>query len=285
MSNIPSIVSVDWLIKYFDDPYIVVLDASYHLPNSKRDADQEFVKQHIPGALRFSIDEIADHSTKLPHMLPSPEIFDDAMQDLGIGAGMRVILYDSVGLFSAARAWWMFRHFGHDQVAVLDGGLPAWVAAGGDLQSGRSRVKPPPYPLKSSIASSDVVNADDLTQNLNSKRALVLDARSADRFAGDAPEPRSGMRSGHIPGSINIPFAQLLNSDTGLMKTSDQLNEIFRAAGIKNEPLVVTCGSGVTACILALALETAGYQVPKLYDGSWSEWGSRDDLPLETGST
>ena len=285
MSNIPSIVSVDWLIKYFDDPYIVVLDASYHLPNSKRDADQEFVKQHIPGALRFSIDEIADHSTKLPHMLPSPEIFDDAMQDLGIGAGMRVILYDSVGLFSAARAWWMFRHFGHDQVAVLDGGLPAWVAAGGDLQSGRSRVKPPPYPLKSSIASSDVVNADDLTQNLNSKRALVLDARSADRFAGDAPEPRSGMRSGHIPGSINIPFAQLLNSDTGLMKTSDQLNEIFRTAGIKNEPLVVTCGSGVTACILALALETAGYQVPKLYDGSWSEWGSRDDLPFETGST
>jgi thiosulfate/3-mercaptopyruvate sulfurtransferase len=249
----------------------------------KRDPDAEFIEQHIPGALRFDIEEISDHEASLPHMLPTAEQFDEAMQDLGVGAGMQVVVYDSVGLFSAARAWWMFRYFGHDEVAVLDGGLPAWIEAGHPVESGRGKVVPPPHPFKSRVHPHWVVDADDLLQNIDSKEHLVLDARANPRFKGEAAEPRPGMRAGHIPGSANVPFSDLLDSETGRFKSVDEVRSRFADAGVDHLPVVVSCGSGVTACVLALGLEIAGLPEPKLYDGSWSEWGSRDDFPIEIG--
>jgi thiosulfate/3-mercaptopyruvate sulfurtransferase len=278
-----TLVSVDWLHDHFNDPNVIVLDASYHLPTVKRDPDAEFIEQHIPGALRFDIEEISDRETSLPHMLPTAEQFDEAMQDLGVGAGMQVVVYDSVGLFSAARAWWMFRYFGHDEVAVLDGGLPAWIEAGHPVESGRGKVVPPPHPFKSRVHPHWVVDADDLLQNIDSKEHLVLDARANPRFKGEAAEPRPGMRAGHIPGSANVPFSDLLDPETGRFKSVDEVRSRFADAGVDHLPVVVSCGSGVTACVLALGLEIAGLPEPKLYDGSWSEWGSRDDLPIETG--
>ena len=278
-----TLVSVDWLHQHLDDAHVIVLDASYHLPTAKRDPDQEFVGQHIRGALRFDIDEISDHQSELPHMLPSAEQFDQAMQDLGVGADMQIIVYDSVGLFSAARAWWMFRYFGHDEVAVLDGGLPAWIAAGYDLEAGRGKVIPPPHPFKSKRHLGWVVTAEDLLENLESGDDLVLDARANPRYVGVAPEPRPGMRSGHIPGSANVPFTDLLDANTGCFKPVAEIRERFVKAGVDHQSLVVSCGSGVTACVLALGLEIAGMLEPKLYDGSWSEWGSRDDVPIATG--
>jgi thiosulfate/3-mercaptopyruvate sulfurtransferase len=278
-----TLVSVDWLHDHFNDLNVIVLDASYHLPTAKRDPDAEFIEQHIPGALRFDIEEISDHEASLPHMLPTAEQFDEAMQDLGVGAGMQVVVYDSVGLFSAARAWWMFRYFGHDEVAVLDGGLPAWIEAGHPVESGRGKVVPPPHPFKSRVHPHWVVDADDLLQNIDSKEHLVLDARANPRFKGEAAEPRPGMRAGHIPGSANVPFSDLLDSETGRFKSVDEVRSRFADAGVDHLPVVVSCGSGVTACVLALGLEIAGLPEPKLYDGSWSEWGSRDDLPIETG--
>jgi len=279
-----TLVSVDWLNDHLDDPNVIVLDASYHLPTAKRDPDAEFVEQHIPGALRFDIEEISDHDATLPHMLPTPEQFDEAMQDLGVGAGMQVVVYDSVGLFSAARAWWMFRYFGHDEVAVLDGGLPAWVDAGQTVESDRGRVVPPPHPFKSHVHPQWVVDAEDLLNNIDSQEHLVLDARANPRFKGEAAEPRPGMRAGHIPGSANVPFSDLLDSETGCFKSVDAVRSRFADAGVDHLPVIVSCGSGVTACVLALGLEIAGLPEPKLYDGSWSEWGSRDDLPIETGN-
>lgn len=279
-----TLVSVDWLLEHLDDSNVIVLDASYHLPTAKRDPDAEFVKQHIPGALRFDIDEISDHDAELPHMLPTADQFDEAMQDLGVGAGMQVIVYDSLGLFSAARAWWMFRYFGHDDVAILDGGLPAWINAGQAVESGRGRVIPPPYPFKSQVHSNWVVDAQDLLDNINSNEYLVLDARANPRFRGEAAEPRPGMRAGHIPGSANVPFSDLLDAESGCFQSSEVVRERFAEAGVDHRPVVVSCGSGVTACVLALGLELAGLPEPKLYDGSWSEWGGRDDLPIATSS-
>ena len=278
-----TLVSVDWLLEHLDDSNVIVLDASYHLPTAKRDPDAEFVKQHIPGALRFDIDEISDHNAALPHMLPMTDRFDEAMQDLGVGAGMQVIVYDSLGLFSAARAWWMFRYFGHDDVAVLDGGLPAWIGAGQAVESGRGRVIPPPHPFKSQAQLNWVIDAQDLLENIKSNEYLVLDARAYPRFRGEVAEPRPGMRAGHIPHSANVPFSDLLNAESGCFQSSEVVRERFAKAGVDNRPVVVSCGSGVTACVLALGLELAGLPEPKLYDGSWSEWGGRDDLPIATG--
>jgi len=277
-----TLVSVDWLQDHLNDPNVIVLDASYHLPTEQRDPDAEFVERHIPGALRFDIDEISDRSAVLPHMLPTAAQFDEAMEALGVGAGMQVVVYDSVGLFSAARAWWMFRYFGHNEVAVLDGGLPAWVSAGYPTNSGRGRVGPPPHPFRSRTHPQWVVDAKDLLKNIDSQKYLVLDARANPRFKGMAAEPRPGMRAGHIPGSVNVPFSDLLDSETGRFKSVDEVRRRLADAGVDHLPVVVSCGSGVTACVLALGLEIAGLPEPKLYDGSWSEWGSRDDLPIET---
>lgn len=278
-----TLVSVNWLNDHLYDTDVILLDASYHLPTTQRDPDMEFVEQHIPGALRFDIEEISDRDSDLPHMLPSAEFFDAAMQDLGVGTGMQVVIYDSLGLFSAARAWWMFRYFGHYEVAVLDGGLPAWKAAGCATESGRGKVQSPPYPFKSLQPPDWTTTAEHLLENIATNEYLVLDARANPRFRGDVAEPRPGMRSGHIPGSTNVPFNDLIDDESGLFKSADEVRGLFSRAGVENTPVVVSCGSGVTACVLALGLEVAGLNEPKLYDGSWSEWGSRDDLPVDNG--
>jgi len=278
-----TLVSVNWLKDHLYDANIILLDASYHLPTAKRDPDTEFVQQHIPGAVRFDIEEISDQGSDLPHMLPNTEDFDLAMQNVGMGSGMQVVIYDSIGFFSAARAWWMFRYFGHYEVAVLDGGLPAWIAAGYTTESGRGKVQPPLYPFKSKQPPDWTTTAEHLLENITSNEYLVIDARANSRFRGDVAEPRRGLRSGHIPGSVNVPFNDLIDDESGLFKSADKVRERFSREGVGRAPVVVSCGSGVTACVLALGLEIAGLAEPKLYDGSWSEWGGRDDLPIETG--
>jgi len=279
-----TIVSADWLSSHIDDIDLRILDASYFLPTMKRNADREFVAGHIPGALRFDIEEISDPEATLPHMLPNAEEFEHAMQGLGVGEGMQVVVYDAMGLFSAARAWWMFRYFGHDSVAVLDGGLPAWLAHGGELQTGRGKVRTPAHPFRAKARSGWTVNAEMICDSLGQGDLSILDARARGRFIGQDPEPRPGMRAGHIPGSKNLPFMDLLDQESKLLKSRTELLELFNAVGVGEQPLVVSCGSGVTACVLALGLEICGLPTPKLYDGSWSEWGVRDDLPIEQGA-
>lgn len=280
-----TIVSAAWLQAHLGDPNIRILDASYHLPTAGRDPELEFVAQHIPGALRFDIQAISDHSNALPHMLPCADEFVRAVGALGVTDETQVVVYDSLGLFSAARAWWMFRHFGHGRVAVLDGGLPAWLGAGGGVESGA----PDPVAESSSLtdrgASDSVVDAEWLLAHLHDPSVLILDARARGRFSGTDPEPRPGMRSGHIPGCCNLPFVDCLDPQTRCLKPASALRRQFAEAGLLNQEVVVSCGSGVTACVLALAMAVCELPPPRLYDGSWSDWGSRDDLPIETASS
>jgi len=273
------LVSTDWLADRIGD--VVVVDATYHLPTAKRDPRAEFAQAHIPTAAFFDIDGISDPASDLPHMLPSPADFARAVAALGIGDDTVVVAYDSHGLMSAARAWWMLRAFGHDQVAVLDGGLPKWQREGRPLESGE------PAPRTASFTPRFrpelVRSRQQLLANLASKAEQVLDARAAGRFAGTEPEPRAGLRAGHIPGSRNLPFTQLLDPATKTVLPPDALRARLAAAGIDPaRPIVTTCGSGVTACVLALGLARIGAPDAAVYDGSWSEWG-QGDTPVETG--
>jgi thiosulfate/3-mercaptopyruvate sulfurtransferase len=275
------LVSTDWLADRLDAPDIAILDASWHLPTSSRNAKAEYLAEHIPRALFFDIDDIAESESPLPHMLPAPEKFASRMRRMGIGDGKQVIVYDSVGLYSAARAWWMFRVFGHDDVAVLDGGLPKWKAEGRPLAEG------PPGPIQerhftARFNSAMVRDKHEVRQAIETGEAEIADARSPSRFAGTEPEPRAGLRSGHMPGAHNMHYALLLNAD-GTLKDAADITAALRSAGIDlSRPVVTSCGSGVTAAILNLGLELVGHSDHSLYDGSWTEWGADPVLPVIT---
>jgi len=281
MSN--DIVSTAWLAEHLGSPDIAILDASWHMPATKRDAKAEFVAGHIPGAQFFDIDEIADTESPLPHMLPSPEKFSARVRKLGVGDGQQVVVYDSAGLFSAARVWWMFKVFGHDKVAVLDGGLPKWKAEGRALAQGPAS-RPQERHFTAQLNAAMVKSRGEVAAALSGHTAQVADARSPTRFRGEDIEPRPGVRPGHMPGARNVHYATLLNGD-GTLKDADALRKIFAAAGVDAaRPVITSCGSGVTAAILSLALTQIGAPSHALYDGSWTEWGSTPELPVAVGA-
>ena len=266
------LVSTDWLHANLQAPDLVVVDGTWHLPPTGRNGRAEYEDAHIPGAVFFDIDDISDTDTDLPHMLPRPEKFASRVRRLGIGDGQKIVVYDQLGLFSAARVWWMFRVMGHTDVMVLDGGLPKWVA-----EERPTDDRPPHHRERHFTARRNagmVADADDVSRHLAKATAQVVDARPADRFAGEAPEPREGVRSGSVPGSCNLPFANLLNDD-GTLKDAAGLRRAFADAGVDpDRPVVTMCGSGVTAAMLDLALSVVGGKAAGLYDGSWAEWGS-----------
>jgi thiosulfate/3-mercaptopyruvate sulfurtransferase len=270
------LVSTDWLTERLGQADIVVVDASYYLPTQNRDAVAEYLAAHIPGAVFFDIDDIADHSTDLPHMLPGPDQFAKAVGAFGIGDGDTVVVYDAVGLFSAARVWWTFRIFGATNVYILDGGLAKWKAENRPLQAGLVERKPRQF--TASMNTNAVAIVDEILLALTSRHAQVVDARSAERFAGIAPEPRPGLPSGHMPGAFNLPYTKLI--ENGRLIEPERIAAAFGQAGVDvNKPIITTCGSGVTAAILWFALDAIGKPPQSLYDGSWSEWASRPDLP------
>ena len=271
-------VSTQWLSEHLQSPDISVLDCSWHMPASKRVGYAEFLQVRIPGAQFFDIDLISDTQSPLPHMLPSPEKFASHVRKLGVGDGKKVICYDSAGLFSAARVWWMFKVFGHGDVAVLDGGLPKWQAEGHALEDGPA-MKPQERHFTARFQSMMVRDKADVR-----KAMQVADARAPQRFRGEEVEPRPGVRAGHIPGARNVHYATLLNAD-GTLKPEAELAKAFATAGIDTSKSVVTsCGSGVTASILSLALTILNTRDHALYDGSWTEWGSSADTAVATGA-
>jgi thiosulfate/3-mercaptopyruvate sulfurtransferase len=272
------LVSTEWLAERLGKPDVVVVDGSYHLSTTNRDGHAEYLAGHIPGAVFFDIEEIADRFTDLPHMLPGPDQFAKAVSALGIGDGETVVVYDALGLFSAPRVWWTFRIFGVETVYILDGGLTKWKAENRPLESGP--VEREPRPFAASMNTNAVAIVDEILLALSSRETQVVDARSAERFAGTAPEPRPGLPSGHMPGAFNVPSAKLV--ENGRLIAPERIAATFEQAGVDvNKPIITTCGSGVTAAILWFALDAIGKQPQSLYDGSWTEWASRPDLPKE----
>lgn len=275
------IVSTAWLAEHLGAPDVRIVDASWYFPHEGRDAQAEFRDAHIPGAVFFDIEEISDESNPLPHMLPSPVKFASRVRKLGLGDGAKIVVYDQLGLRSAARVWWTFRVMGHEDVVVLDGGLPKWIAEGRPVEDGPAQPRDRHFTARYS---------NDLVRDLNQvKRALdggtaqLVDARPAGRFTGEVPEPREGLRGGHMPGAKSVPSSTLLAPD-GTLKSPEQLTELFEKAGVDlKSPIITTCGSGITAAMLSLALTRIGKDRVPVYDGSWSEWGAREDTPIVTG--
>jgi thiosulfate/3-mercaptopyruvate sulfurtransferase len=261
-------------------PGLGVIDASWHLPNTGRIGAVEFPLGHIPGAVFFDIDRVADLDSGLPHMLPKPDMMAREMTALGLGDGMRFVVYDVHGIFAAARVWWTIRAYGVHEVRILEGGLTKWIAEGRSLEGGEANPKRCPFTPR--LCRRFIATLDDVKAALLDRTAQVVDARPADRFRGEAPEPRPGVKSGHMPGSINLPVAELV--EHGRLKSANVLKAVFTDHNIDlRKPIIATCGSGVAAAILALAVEEAGGEVQGLYDGSWAEWGSRGDCPVAVG--
>ncbi len=276
------IVETDWLASHLGAPGLIILDGSWHLPTAGRDAKAEYLAEHIPGALFFDIDDLVDEKSKLPHMLPPTPKFASRMKKMGIGDGMKIVVYDSYGLFSAARVWWTFRAMGHKDVAVLNGGLKKWKAEGRPLDDGAPVPRTARHftPLQNNELLRDL---EDMKGYAAKKNMQIVDARPAGRFEGKDPEPRPGLRQGHIPGSKNVPSSMIVNAD-GTLKSREDLAKIFKEAGINPaNPVVTTCGSGVTASMLSLALAVLGQTNAAVYDGAWAEWGQDNGLPVETG--
>lgn len=280
MTN-PYLVSTDWLAERLGDPAVVPVDGSWHLPDAGRDGGAEFLERHIPGAVFFDVDGVSDASSGLPHMLPSSHAFADAMGALGLSETMTLVVYDAAGLFSAPRVWWTFRTMGVETVYVLDGGLPKWLAEGRPAEAGPSQRKAETF--KARFDAAAVKDADEVAAILGSGSAQMVDARPAARFRGEAPEPRPGLASGHMPGALNVPTSTLVKN--GRLVGDDDLRAALEAAGVDvSRPIVTTCGSGVTAAVVAFALEGLGTSVAGLYDGSWTEWGA-GGRPVETDIT
>ena len=274
-------VSAQWLFERLDAPDIVVVDGSWYLPAQGRDPDAEFLEGHIPGAVRFDIDKVKDTVSTLPHMLPSPEAFASAMRAIGIGDGQTIVVYDGIGLQSAPRVRWTFRTFGARDVRILEGGLPAWREAVLPLEEGPARPRARRH-FTARLDHGAVADLGDVRRALEFGSAQVLDARSAERFRGEAPEPRPGLPSGHMPGALNLPYAAIV--ENGRLKSPEAIRAALEGAGVDlARPVITTCGSGVTAAILSVALEAVGKPAKALYDGSWTEWASREDAEIATG--
>jgi thiosulfate/3-mercaptopyruvate sulfurtransferase len=276
-----TLVSTEWLHAHLKDPDMRILDGSYYLPQMGRDPRAEYDAAHIPNARFFDIDDVADHGSDLPHMVPPVEKFMSRMRAMGVGDGHQVVVYDGMGLFSAARVWWLFKLMGQNNIAVLDGGLPKWQAEGRPVED-----LPPVIRDRHMTVRRQNHMVKDVTQVSAASKLgdyEIIDARSPGRFRGEEPEPRAGLRPGHIPGSKNVCFKDLLNADQ-TMKNPVEIRQIFEAAGVDfNKPAITTCGSGVTAAVLSLGLERIGKTDHSLYDGSWSEWGMFPTVPVATG--
>jgi thiosulfate/3-mercaptopyruvate sulfurtransferase len=278
------LVSTEWLAAHLKDANVKVLDASFKLPGVLPLPKDDYLRAHIAGAVFFDVDAVSDHGNPLPHMFPSAEQFGRDAGLLGISNADTVVVYDSGGWVAGPRAWWMFRAYGHQEVFVLDGGLKKWRAEGRAVESGE--VRPLPANFKASFDAKRVRSMEQMVANLGKQTEQVIDARAAERFEGKAAEPRPGLRAGHIPGSRNLPYNNLFDAATGAMKPLDELREAFDNAGVRLEsPIVTSCGSGVSAAVLTIALYRLGVTNTALYDGSWSEWGQAGGPPIATGAT
>jgi thiosulfate/3-mercaptopyruvate sulfurtransferase len=276
------LVSTKWLADHLHDKKVKVLDASFKLPGVMPLPKEDYERAHIPHSVFFDVDAVSDHSNSLPHMFPTAEQFGRDIGTLGISNADTVVVYDSGGWVAAPRAWWMFLAFGHDKVRVLDGGLKKWIAEGHPVQGGNVMIKPATF--KAKFDARRVRSIEQMTANLASRAEQVLDARAKERFEGSAAEPRPGLRSGHIPGSLNLPYGQLIDAATGTMKPLDDLRAAFSSLGVDlKKPIATSCGSGVSAAVLTLALYRLGVENPALYDGSWSEWGQANGPDVATG--
>lgn len=276
------LVSTEWLAAHLNDPRVKILDATFKMPGVLPLPKDDFLERHIPGAAFFDVDAVADHTTSLPHMFPSAEQFGRDVGALGISNGDTVVVYDAGGWVAGPRAWWMFLSFGHADVHVLDGGLKKWLAEGRPVESGEASPKPGAF--TATFDPKRVRGMKQMIANIASKAEQVVDARQSERFEGKVPEPRAGLRSGHIPGARSLPYATLFDSSTGAMKPLDELRAAFSGAGVDlGKPVVTSCGSGVSAGVLTLALYRLGVENPALYDGSWTEWGEEGGPPVATG--